>query len=76
MRTRHTLQIRTPSTYFMDRGTQLVRKVKHLGFGGVESYECPFSRQEAKCCLYSLVMKVRAVLEYHHNVEEVAHLDV
>ena len=47
-----------------------------MDFFGIESYERPLSKQDAKCCLYSLVTKVRAVLEYQHNVEKVSHLDV
>ena len=61
--------------YFIDRETLLVRKVGRLRFFGVESYECPLSRQEARCCLYSLVKEVIPVIEHNHG-ENVAHLDV
>lgn len=61
--------------YFSDRGTLLTRTVNGLLFFGVESYECPLSRQDAKCCLYSLVKEVIPVIEHLHS-ENVAHLDV
>ena len=51
-------------------------EVKCLKFFGIERYERPLSRQDAKRCLYSLVTKVMAVLRHFHDMEKIAHLDV
>ena len=62
--------------YFWLKGTLLIRNIGSLAFLGVERYERPLSRGDAKCCLYSLVEKVIPVLKHLHQVENVAHLDV
>ena len=63
-------------SYFIARGTLHVCRINCLDFFGCEIYERPLSRQEAKCCLYSLVKELIRVLEHHHDTENVAHLDV